>query len=31
MKDRISILVDYIPRYGEILVGVGKLSRFDFR
>lgn len=26
MKDRISILVDYIPRYGEILVGVGSVA-----
>jgi len=25
MKDRISILVDYVPRYGEILLGVGSI------
>ena len=26
MKERVSILVDYIPRYGEILLGVGSIA-----
>jgi len=26
MKDRISILVDCLPRYGEILIGVGSIA-----
>lgn len=26
MKERISILLDYIPRYGEILLGIGSIA-----